>query len=259
MTLTECERAVHIRYHIKNRLCVPSIFEMCSYLVGTCLLELVEAITRKRGRATPSVALVNTLAWVLAISDYLGGLPLVEAMAHKYGGGSCSYCDQRKCLCPPNRRSSLRGPFVARELSGHPSLKWSLEAWQEQIFRLYGDVNVGLSIEKRLLRLGSEIAEMVQNALGAMASPQMTVGERQELFATELADVIAWLFSVAEKLGIHLAREFSQSLYCRPCPECQEVFCSCGYLKREQLKATVFNPLRPRENEDTIGTQSVVP
>jgi NTP pyrophosphatase (non-canonical NTP hydrolase) len=92
----------------------------------------------------------------------------------------------------------------------------TLNAIQQQILDLYGEKDAARGDAATFLWLAEEFGELAAS---------LRSGTREEL-AAEMADVLAWLVTLANVRGIDLAAAFWQK-YGERCPGCGGTPCSC--------------------------------
>ncbi len=93
---------------------------------------------------------------------------------------------------------------------------WTLSALQERIYQMYGAKDAARGDAATFLWLTEEFGELA-SALRA--------GDDDEL-AAEMADVLAWLATLANIRGISLSAAVCRK-YGRGCPGCARVPCVC--------------------------------
>jgi NTP pyrophosphatase (non-canonical NTP hydrolase) len=90
---------------------------------------------------------------------------------------------------------------------------------QSMMNNLYGERDKARGCERTFLWLIEEVGEMAE---------ALRQGDRNGL-DEEFADVLAWLFSLGNVLGIDLESSF-QTKYRGTCPKCSAVPCRCSEL-----------------------------
>ena len=90
-----------------------------------------------------------------------------------------------------------------------------ISEFQTLMARTYGDRDRARGVPATVAWLAEEVGEL------AKASRKGTDGERQH----ELGDVLAWLASLANQLGLSLADAAER--YAGGCPRCQALPCNC--------------------------------
>ncbi len=90
-----------------------------------------------------------------------------------------------------------------------------LGAWQQLMEDTYGERDRGRGIPASVAWLAEEVGEFARAA---------RKGTREEQL-DELADVLAWLASIANQLGLPL--EEAAERYAGGCPKCGDKPCSC--------------------------------
>ena len=100
--------------------------------------------------------------------------------------------------------------------SNLPTPTLDLAAFQQLIDRTYGERDRGRGVPATVAWLAEEVGELAQ------AVRKGTPAEREH----EFADVLAWLASLANQVGIDLATAVDR--YADGCPRCGDVPCRCG-------------------------------
>jgi NTP pyrophosphatase (non-canonical NTP hydrolase) len=90
-----------------------------------------------------------------------------------------------------------------------------LAAFQELMNRTYGERDRARGREATVAWLAEEVGEL------ARAVRKGTAGEQLH----ELGDVLAWLASLTDQLGLSLADAADR--YARGCPRCVSIPCAC--------------------------------
>ena len=89
---------------------------------------------------------------------------------------------------------------------------------QRHIWRIYRHHDTKRGIEKTFNWFKSEVRELDE----AIKSKDTT------LIKEEMADVLAWLISIANLLNLELERIFIEK-YGEGCPKCKSIPCRCEY------------------------------
>jgi NTP pyrophosphatase (non-canonical NTP hydrolase) len=97
-----------------------------------------------------------------------------------------------------------------------PSDGLTLKAIQTMILQLYGWKDAARGDTATFLWLAEEVGEL---------AAALRAGSQEEL-AREMADVLAWLVTLANVRGIDLAAAF-QAKYGGGCPACHAIPCVC--------------------------------
>ncbi len=105
---------------------------------------------------------------------------------------------------------------MASSHQAHDSEDMSLASFQELIRRMYLKKDVARGIDGTFMWLMEEVGELA----AALRS-----GSREQQ-ASEFADVLAWLATIANVAGVDLA-EAVQRKYGSGCPGCGELICAC--------------------------------
>jgi NTP pyrophosphatase (non-canonical NTP hydrolase) len=92
----------------------------------------------------------------------------------------------------------------------------TLSAVQRMILQMYGQKDAARGDAATFLWLTEEFGEL---------ATALRSGSREEL-AAEMADVLAWLATLANIRGVELEEAFIRK-YGRACPGCQSVPCGC--------------------------------
>lgn len=90
-----------------------------------------------------------------------------------------------------------------------------IEKFQARMEAAYGERDRGRGVEATVAWLAEEVGEL------ARAVRKGTPRERLD----ELGDVLAWLASLANQLGLSL--EEAAARYAKGCPKCATLPCSC--------------------------------
>ncbi len=93
----------------------------------------------------------------------------------------------------------------------------SIEDLQQHIHRMYYEKDVARGVDGTFMWLIEEVGELA-SALR---------GQDRENLAEEFADVIAWLFTIANVADINLAQALSAK-YGQGCPGCGRLACECS-------------------------------
>ena len=91
-----------------------------------------------------------------------------------------------------------------------------IAAFQDLMARIYGDRDRTRGTAASIAWLVEEVGELAQS---------VRKGSRQQQLH-ELGDVLAWLASIAEQLGLSL--DEATARYAGGCPVCGAVPCRCG-------------------------------
>jgi NTP pyrophosphatase (non-canonical NTP hydrolase) len=91
-----------------------------------------------------------------------------------------------------------------------------IAAFQDLMARTYGARDRGRGVPATVAWLAEEVGELARAARKGTRAEQLH----------ELGDVLAWLASLAEQLGIPLAEAAER--YAGGCPRCGEIPCACA-------------------------------
>ncbi len=91
-----------------------------------------------------------------------------------------------------------------------------LAAFQELMARTYGEQDARRGVPATIAWLAEELGELAQACRKGSLAEQLH----------ELSDVLAWLASLANQLGIDL--EAAAARYADGCPKCRAIPCACG-------------------------------
>ncbi len=91
-----------------------------------------------------------------------------------------------------------------------------LDAFQDLMARTYGERDRARGVAATVAWLTEELGELAQAVRKGDADRQQS----------ELGDVLAWLASLAEQLGVSLADAARR--YAAGCPRCGSIPCACG-------------------------------
>ena len=209
------------KYGQRNALYIPGVSDRIHFLYeGVHLLEdcVVESKHKEYG---PRLASVFMRSCAVADILCLSGL-YPQAMAAKYPPSHCVYCGYEPCQCPREGRKHAR-------LVATPSLEectWSLTEWCRGLDRKYGEVNRDRGIHFAIHRLYSEVSEVTMIYMAYVHSP-LPPHVIRWMYATELADVTAWIIGVANILDVSLEQAVAER-YGGQCRKCGEYPCQCG-------------------------------
>ncbi|RMG34831.1 MAG: nucleotide pyrophosphohydrolase [Planctomycetota bacterium] len=92
----------------------------------------------------------------------------------------------------------------------------SLRELQELIARMYSDKDAARGVDGTFMWLMEEVGEL---------AAALREGSRDEM-AAEFADVLAWLATIANVVGVDLERAV-QEKYGAGCPGCGQMVCRC--------------------------------
>jgi NTP pyrophosphatase (non-canonical NTP hydrolase) len=102
-----------------------------------------------------------------------------------------------------------------------PETPLSLAGLQELIGRMYSPKDEARGIDGTFMWLMEEVGEL------AAALREGTQAER----ASEFADVLAWLATIANVAGVDLGRAVHEK-YGRGCPGCGQMVCRCDLAEK---------------------------
>lgn len=91
-----------------------------------------------------------------------------------------------------------------------------LAAWQQLIEQTYGERDRARGLPASVAWLAEEVGEFAKAARKGSHDEQLE----------ELADVLAWLASIANQLGLDLDEAVQR--YASGCPKCDAIPCACG-------------------------------
>lgn len=94
---------------------------------------------------------------------------------------------------------------------------------QRLIHQMYGEKDATRGISGTFMWLMEEVGEL------ATALREETPGQAQpsEALASEFADVLAWLVTIANVANVDLAQAFTEK-YAKGCPGCGQFVCECA-------------------------------
>lgn len=101
-------------------------------------------------------------------------------------------------------------------MNEHPSGGLTLRAFQQMILQLYGQKDAARGDAATFLWLAEEFGELAS---------ALRIGTPEEL-ALEMADVLAWLVTLANVRGVDLESAVLQK-YGGSCPGCRQRPCDC--------------------------------
>ncbi len=87
---------------------------------------------------------------------------------------------------------------------------------QKLIREIYGERDRRRGLDRTVIHLGEEVGELFRAIRGSNPSS----------LKEELADVLAWLLSVADLLNVDLEEAF-RARYGKGCPKCGNIPCTC--------------------------------
>ncbi len=102
-------------------------------------------------------------------------------------------------------------------MMGTPPNNLSIADLQQHIRRMYYDKDVERGVDGTFMWLMEEVGELASALRG---------NDRENL-QEEFADVIAWLFTIANVADVDLAAALSAK-YGQGCPGCQQLECQCS-------------------------------
>jgi NTP pyrophosphatase (non-canonical NTP hydrolase) len=177
--------------------------------------------------------LVRVLTRIMCLAEHYGSdMPLAQAFANKWLGETCHYCQCLPCTCSSESRPD---PIA---ISSDRS-NWTFSQIAAHLNELYGPVNNKRSIEYLILRLSEECGETSSAVIASTRSEAMPEAILYGI-AKELADGIAWTFSVANRVGIDLEKEYL-ARYSNGCRACGNAVCQCSefdFTLREAISRT---------------------
>ncbi|MDP2641097.1 MAG: hypothetical protein Q8P39_00955 [Candidatus Yanofskybacteria bacterium] len=192
---------------------------MRDYTPESLLLHIVKQMGRiaKALRREDQKDLLRALPrfyiWVVSFC-VMYRIDLEEAVWNKYKG-CCPYCGATEhCSCASN--STKPAQWYRNESVMRPR---TVAEWQEMFRRIYGETNHTLSLTEIGLHLAEEVGEV---------SEAFYLRERdgEAPLHYEIADTIAWLFALANRLGIDLGA-LSWEAYPGVCDTCRMRECAC--------------------------------
>lgn len=178
--------------------------------------------TTDQTRATP-VSLAETWSGfssrIICVAEhYDEDIPLAQAFANKWLSDVCLYCGHAPCVCASEQRPDPQS--VVSDRAG-----WSFSQIAQHLQMLYGDVNATQPIEYLILRLTEECGETSSAVIRSTrtdSDPETILYE----IAKELADGIAWVFSIANRIGVDVQAEYLLR-YGNGCRTCDKPVCEC--------------------------------
>lgn len=193
MTLSELMQHFFHLYGRRNRIYLTSLEER-HRLLALAISDLHHAIRKEHSAKVLDIALARIVSRIFCVAEHFWSLPLVECLARKYPLGRCSYCQQLPCVCSEKRPD----PHIEAAACAE-QLPWSLGQWSIHLDALYGPNNKQKGIENITSRLFRELGEMLSVQM-TMSHLSLSLDAIEELFAFELADVLAWTIAVANFL-----------------------------------------------------------
>lgn len=117
--------------------------------------------------------------------------------------------------------TSLIGIISSKQLA------WSLDDWQENFARVYGNRNKEgrEPYATAISRMFEEICEVLDNITG-IEFVEAPLQQIQQEIGLELADVMAWIIAIAILVGINL-EENVWAKFGSGCPTCKRNPCVC--------------------------------
>lgn len=191
-------------------------FRITFLILGIRMLR--RAIRAQADRATLAAAAARVMARVFTVAHHFDQLPLVEAVAMKYGNG-CAYCQKDICGC----RDEARPEPVLR--STETMRACTLTEMRDRLNRTYGEGNRGNGVWWILDRLSDEVTELIVLEACMRQGTIDTTRARQE-FANELADVMAWIMAIVNFYGLDLDTAMEER-YGGVCWKCHTAPCAC--------------------------------
>jgi len=204
------------------------------YIWFRLLEEIGELVreTRYKNRDGIKYHLPDVLAWICAFC-LIKGFDLNEIVLERYKEG-CPWCKQGTCTCPPGKLgyTSVESIKKHRKTPKKPVFQtsmfykseWTLEDWEAEFERIYGERN-------DLLEWLQVAARLTEQA-GYVAK---TIRQRQEtqILKNGIADVFAWTIAVFNSLkatGLTGDIQFADLIfdkYPNWCPKCRSRPCKC--------------------------------
>lgn len=174
------------------------------------------------------IAHARLVARVGCIVDHFhDGLPLTDAMMRKFPAAGCAYCHTKPCTCGETR------PEPSLLAYDPVQYEWTLNQWTSHMDAVYGDRNRRKGEDYVLQRLTNELGELLSLALRLPADDRDQADILNE-FADELADVLSWIMTSSNVLGLDLGESVA-SRYHRGCTSCHMTPCRCMRFSRRQV------------------------
>jgi len=230
----------HLRglYGRRNSIFLSSLMIRITFL-NIAARDVQTVVRRNVGKDIIAIALARVFARVIAVADNFKELDITRGMFKKYpinysDGISisyCSYCGSNNCKCPNERHSESkylsRIGFVPSEI-----YSWKINHWCFHLEEIYGEKNKKKSIDSLVLRLYTEVSELM--SLQALIPEINNTDEIEEQFSYEIADVIAWIIAIANYLNIDLEKAVLDR-YGEGCWKCMKNPCNCGHFDFKQM------------------------
>lgn len=223
----------------------------CGYGAATTLAKLLgNAATLKQViRKTPEDfkfvdrSLTNVFIWTVTFGN-IADMDLEEIMDKKYGNG-CPHCKQMPCLLAKGEKCEMPSDWKPNHQPTNSPR--SLEGWQKQLEKMYPNNFVG-DLNQILVKVSSRVADEISELIGSSyrdIEDELKIVSFQDgmqPWESEIADVLAWSFSVANCLkrmiGNYSVEKSLQDKYEKGCPYCKSPKCICPKAKTfiEELK-----------------------
>ncbi|MDP4009492.1 MAG: hypothetical protein Q8P53_00720 [Candidatus Shapirobacteria bacterium] len=192
--------------------------------------DLVDAVRKEANEYNVENMLARVVSRIFCIANGINNVSVAEGMRIKYPANGCFYCHNVPCQCQEKRNE----PDTTLDVSSAQK-NWSLKDWQKHLNNLYGDKNKNHGISYMLLRLSSEMGELITEE--HQVSKRM-MDEIESGYQLELADSLAWTIAVANFLNIDIQHAV-ESRYKNGCQKCSQPSCVCGPHSFDQIRFNI--------------------
>ncbi len=213
-------------YHELNTRCYNKNGELIARLNEeiSCLMEHA----RKDRRSAFREQLANIFSWHIAVANRLD-INIQEALWYKYPG-ICPYCFKDKdCVCgtehPEVEDKELKLAQLRREYAGHePQTLAEHQALHKRLYGWQHERELPIIIAAHLVEEGGEVSHAYRHFM--MAKDQIEKDCWRNRAREEMADVLSWMFALANRLEFDLADAIWE-YYPNQCVKCHEKPCAC--------------------------------
>lgn len=248
-SIDDCQRLIDFHYERRNRQLLP--LTIASRLLSA-VTGLTSSLTSQNAEADHRCRYYfpRVLAWTCAALTSLSW-SASEALDAKFGSG-CPACGGAECQCrarevsPAHERSRAVLDSAKERGSMTPGPIQTLTQFEDRLRRIYSKANADRPILDLAFWTLLEAAQVV-DAVSRLDSIKRT--ESPEVLPLELADVLAWLFALADYYrrttddSYSLAEQFDR-VY-RSCPDCLRSPCECP-LVADELRMVNYLNLREK-------------
>lgn len=102
-------------------------------------------------------------------------------------------------------------------------IRLTVNDMQQIIEKMYGSKDAARGISGTFMWLMEEVGELAS----ALREEPAGLAQPSEALASEFADVLAWLVTIANVAKVDLAQAFTEK-YAKGCPGCGQFICQCA-------------------------------